>query len=77
MRVLISVCALIVFISVFFIFLTADAMFRNGFDCMDQSGRTVCTFKGLTGAAAFGSFIIGFFVMMDIIAVYLVITNAS
>jgi len=66
---------IIIFVSVFFIFLTGDAMFRNAFDCTTEAGREVCVFRGLTGPPAFGVFIVAFFIMIDILTVYLIVTN--
>jgi hypothetical protein len=77
MKILIAIGMLIVFISVFFIFLTGDAMFRSTLDCTQEDGRSLCTFKGFTGPALFGLFIIGFFILIDVLAVYLIVTNIN
>jgi hypothetical protein len=77
MRILIAMGMLIVFISAFFIILTGETMFRNAFSCVDDGEKQVCVYKGLPGPAAFGVFIIAFFIMIDILTVYLIITNMS
>jgi hypothetical protein len=75
MRILIAVGMIIIFVSAFFIFLAGDAMFRNAFDCTSEAGREICVFKGLTGPPAFGVFIVAFFIMIDILTVYLMVSN--
>jgi hypothetical protein len=75
MRILITIGMIIVFVSVFFILLTGNTMLKNAFNCTEEDGRTICTFRGLMGPPAFGIFIIAFFVMIDILTVYLIVTN--
>ncbi len=77
MKVLITIGMLIIFISVFFMLLTGDAMLKSSLDCAQEGGRTTCTFTGFTGPAILGLFIIGFFVLIDMLTVYLIVTNFS
>ena len=75
MKIMIVLGMVIIFISMFFILLTGDSMFRAGFDCDESAGKTVCEYKGFDSVSAFGVFIIAFFVMIDIMAVYMMLTN--
>lgn len=75
MKVLIAVGMLITFISAFFILLTSDSIFREAFECTEEGGQSVCTFRGLGPTKAMSVFIIAFFVMIDILTVYLIVTN--
>jgi hypothetical protein len=77
MKILITVGMVIIFISAFFVFLTGDVMIRNAFDCSMDGGRQVCIYRGLPGPVAFGAFIIGFFIIIDILTLYLIFTNAE
>ena len=77
MKIIITIGMLIVFISVFFILLTGEAMFRSTLECVEEYGRTTCTFKGFTVPAAFGLIIIGFFILIDVLVIYLIVTNVS
>ena len=77
MKILITAGLIIIFISALFIFLTGDVMMRNAFSCSSEEGRSICVYKGLPGPVAFGVFIIAFFVMIDIITLYLIFTNAD
>jgi hypothetical protein len=75
MKILIAIGMLIIFISAFFILLTADSIFREAFECTEEAGQSICTFRGLGPTRALGVFIIAFFVMIDILTVYLIVTN--
>ena len=77
MKVLITIGMLIIFISVFFILLTGDSMFRVAFDCTVQKGESICVYRGLDTVSAFGIFIIAFFILIDILTVYLIATNVG
>ncbi len=75
MRILITIGMIIIFVTALLIFLTGDMMFRNAFECITENGQSVCIFRGLTGPPAFGVFIIAFFIMIDILTIYLIVTN--
>ncbi len=77
MKILIVIGMLIVFISTFFMLITGDAIFNNAFSCTTEGERSVCTYRGLSGPAAFSIFIIAFFFMIDIVTVYVILTNFS
>jgi hypothetical protein len=77
MKVLITIGMVIIFISVFFILLTGDSMFRAAFECAAQNGESVCVYRGLNTVSAFGIFIIAFFILIDILTVYLIATNVG
>ena len=77
MKVLIIIGMLIIFISVFFILLTGDATLKSSLECAQEGGRSVCTFTGFTGPAVFGLVIMGFFILIDLLTVYLILTNIS
>jgi hypothetical protein len=77
MRILIAIALIIVFISALFILITGDAMFRAAFQCTDSGEKPVCVYRGLDNVSAFGIFIIAFFIMIDILSVYLVLTNVE
>jgi hypothetical protein len=77
MKILIAIGMLIVFISVFFIFLTGDVISNQVMSCAVEDGQPVCTFLGFTGPAIFGIVIIGFFLIIDIFTVYLIVTNVE
>ena len=77
MNILITIGMVIVFISAFFIFLTGDVLIKNSFDCTSEEGRSVCVYKGLPGVAVFGILIISLFIVIDIMTVYLIVTNVS
>ena len=75
MNVLIAIGMLIIFISVFFMLMTGSAMFDAAFDCSQDTGKAVCRYVGLSPTSALGVFIIAFFLFIDIITVYLIISN--
>ena len=75
MRILITIGTIIVFISVFFILLTGGTIFKDAFDCTTEDGKSVCVYSGLNPVSAFSIFIIAFFIMIDILTVYLIATN--
>lgn len=77
MKILIAIGMVIVFISVFFIFLTGDVIFNQIMGCSVEDGQLVCTFLGFTGPAIFGMVIIGFFLIIDIFTAYLIVTNVE
>lgn len=77
MKILIAIGMVIIFISVFFILLTSDALVRASFQCTADDGESICIYKGITGPGLFGIFIIGFFILIDILTVYLILTNVS
>jgi hypothetical protein len=75
MKILITVGLLIVFISVFFILLTGESMFRSAFDCADVNGQSVCAYRGFASGNASGVFLIAFFIMVDIVTVYMILSS--
>ena len=75
MKILITVGLLVVFISAFFIMLTGESMFRSAFDCADVNGQSVCAYKGFTSGNASGVFLIAFFIMVDIVTVYMILNS--
>ena len=77
MKILIGIGLFIVFVSAFFIFLTGDTIAKSAFDCADENGKQICTYKGLNPTSGLSVFIIAFFIMIDIVTVYMVVTNLS
>ena len=75
MNMLIAVGLLIVFISAFFILLTGESMLSSAFECAHVSGQSVCSYTGFNSASASGVFLIAFFIMVDIVAVYMILSS--
>ena len=75
MKILIAVGLLVVFISTFFILFTGESMFKSAFDCADVNGQSVCAYRGFTQGSASGVFLIAFFIMVDILTVYMVLNS--
>ena len=77
MKILITIGMVIVFISALFIFLTGDAIFKTAFECIEEAGKTVCQYMGLSGTQSFGLVIIAFFIVIDFFTVYIILTNVT
>ncbi len=76
MRVLISIGMVIIFISAFFIMFTIDSIVRNDLNCLaGEEGKTVCNLENVGFAFIVKMIVIGVFILLDIVAVYLIVTN--
>jgi hypothetical protein len=76
MRLLISIGMVIVFISAFFVIFTVDSIIRNDLSCeATAEGKTVCTLESMGFAFLLKAAIILVFILIDVFAVYLIVTN--
>lgn len=75
MRVLIAIGMLIIFISVFFMLTIGGTMFDEAFECSQDFSKPVCRYVGLSPTTAIGVFMIALFFFIDIVSVYLIISN--
>ena len=72
MKVVIIVGTLIIFISCFFIFFTFDSLIRSQLIC--TTGQTVsCNVTELNMTIIAGILIVGFFLFVDMLVVYLMV----
>jgi hypothetical protein len=77
MRLLISIGMVIIFISAFFIIFTVDSIIRNDLNCLaGEEGKIVCNLENVGFTFIVKTVVIGFFILLDIVAVYLIVTNA-
>lgn len=77
MRLLISIGMVIIFVSAFFIMFTVDSIIKNDLNCLaGEDGKTVCNLENVGFAFIIKTVVIGFFILLDIVAVYLIVTNA-
>lgn len=72
MKLVILLGTLIIFISCFFIFFTFDSMIRTKLVC-SFSERFVCNVSELNFAIVFGILIVGMFLFVDALVVYIMI----
>ncbi|MEE9323649.1 MAG: hypothetical protein V3U72_03815 [Candidatus Aenigmarchaeota archaeon] len=72
MKLLIFLGCLIVSISCFFILLTFDSMIRTEFICSFEE-KVVCNLTELNFTIVFGILIVGMFLFVDMLVVYLMI----
>jgi hypothetical protein len=77
MRLLISIGMVIIFVSAFFIIFTVDSIIKNDLNCLaGEGGKTVCNLENIGFSFIIKTVVIGFFILVDIVAVYLIVTNA-
>lgn len=75
MRILVAIGMLIVFISVFFILLTGKGIADNAFSCIPIDGGYNCTYTGVGPEEVMGFVIIFFFILVDVVTVYMIIMS--
>jgi hypothetical protein len=76
MRMLITIGMVVIFISVFFIMLTIDSVIKNDMNCLASGeGKTVCNLDNMGFAFIIKMIVVGFFILIDIVTVYLIVTN--
>jgi len=76
MRLLIAIGMVIIFVSAFFIMFTIDSIVKNDLNCLaGEGGKTVCNLENMGFAFIIKTLVIGFFILVDIVAVYLIVTN--
>lgn len=77
MRLLITIGMVIIFISAFFIMFTVDSIVKGDMKCVTgNDGKTVCTIENVGFGFIIKTLVIGFFILVDIFTVYLILTNA-
>ena len=77
MKLLITIGMVVIFISAFFIMFTLDSVFRNDMNCLaGEEGKTVCNLEDIGLAFIIKMIVVGFFILIDIVAVYMIVTNA-
>jgi len=72
MKVLIAVSMVIIFISAFFTFFIFDTVIKTEIECISGIENQVCDEQNFSLSFIFGLFMIGVFVLIDIIVVYIV-----
>ncbi len=67
---------IIVFISAFFVIFTIDSIFKNDLNCLpNESGKIICNLDDVGASFVIKSVVIGFFILLSIVSLYLVVTN--
>lgn len=67
---------IIVFISAFFVIFTIDSIFKNDMNCLpNEGGKIVCNLDDVGASFVIKAVVIGFFILLSIISLYLVVTN--
>jgi len=72
MRLIISLGMTIIFISCFFIFFTYNSMIISKFNCTYDT-KITCSLPELDTAIVFGILVVGLFLFIDVLVVYLII----
>lgn len=76
MRLLITIGMIVIFISAFFIIFTIDSIVKNDLNCLTgESGKTVCNLDDVGMSFIIKTMVIGFFILLSIVSVYLIMTN--
>jgi len=70
MKLIILLGVLCIFISCFFIFFTFDSMIKSKFIC-SYSEHLICNFAELNKTIVIGIFIVGVFLFVDTLVIYL------
>jgi hypothetical protein len=74
---LIAIGMVIIFVSAFFIVFTVDSIIKSDLNCVPgEGGKTVCNIDDMGFVFIIKTIMIGFFILIDIVTVYLIITNA-
>jgi NADH:ubiquinone oxidoreductase subunit 3 (subunit A) len=77
MRMLIAIGMLIIFISVFFVLLIGSSIINNAFQCTPIEGGYECTYRGIGHGEIIGFVMIFFFILVDVITVYMIVGTLS
>lgn len=72
MKLLVFLCALVIFISCFFIFFTFDSMMKSKLVC-DYKEKFVCNAGELNMTIVFGILVVAMFLFVDTLVVYVMI----
>jgi hypothetical protein len=75
MKVLILASMIIIFISIFFIFMIFDTIILTQIGCL--SGIGTCNLTGLSFSFIFGLLVIAVFIIVDIMVVYILIKTIT
>jgi len=68
---------IVIFISAFFVMFTIDSIIKSDMNCVrGAEGKMVCNLEGMGVAFILKVTVIGFFILISIVAVYFVVTNA-
>ncbi len=77
MRLLIAIGMVIIFISAFFILLTVDSIIKSDLKCVPgEEGKIVCSLDEMGFTFIIKTIMIALFILIDIVAVYFIVTNA-
>ncbi len=77
MKLLIVIGMIIIFVSAFFILFTIDSMIKSDLKCVPgDAGKMICSIDDMGFAFILKTVMVGFFILIDIIVVYLIATNA-
>jgi hypothetical protein len=77
MKILILIGMIVIFISAFFIFFIFDTLIRPQVACFINSQQPACSSSAGPGALMIGLLMVIFFVVIDIVTVYIILTTMS
>ncbi len=76
MKLLIVIGMVIIFVSAFFILLTIDSIIKGDLRCVPgEEGKMICSIEDVGFGFILKTIMVGFFILIDIVAVYLIATN--
>jgi len=73
MKLIVGLGMLVIFISCFFMFFTFDSMIRTKMECSYEGGSVSCNVTEMNMTIIFGILIVGIFLFIDTIVVYLMV----
>lgn len=73
MKLVVGLGMLVIFISCFFMFFTFDSMIRTKMACSYEDGNVSCNVAELNMTIIFGILIVGIFLFIDTIVVYIMV----